>query len=185
MRYNTCAVADCKSVNRKSIAKLPWIAVRGWAVFPHKKEQARRRLWEERCSRETTWRATPFSKICSLHFVNWGENGPSSTHPDPELFAYNGWGKKHVSRPSRPTNTYQLNRSQESGNHEPGGSLHNEETGSSHPSTMSRNVVFNMTSTEVQDWSEVELSDSQPSSDMPFCLTGKLYISDRFRCVLN
>lgn len=86
MPVYTCAVADCKSVSNKKSQD-----VKGWTVFPKKKDARRRRLWETRCKRGLNWRATKDHAICSKHFIDWCQ-GPSPLHPDPELFAYNQWG---------------------------------------------------------------------------------------------
>lgn len=86
MPVYTCAVADCNSISKKKNQ-----GVKGWTVFPRKKDAARRRLWETRCKRGPTWRATKDHAICSKHFIDWCK-GPSASHPDPELFAYNRWG---------------------------------------------------------------------------------------------
>lgn len=80
----TCAVADCTSARKNDPA------VKGWCVFPRKKDAARRRLWEYKCKRGPKWKATKYHAICSKHFINWC-NGPSPSHPDPELFGYNQW----------------------------------------------------------------------------------------------
>lgn len=95
-----CAVADCTSSTKKRPDKWPEMAkVKGWAKFPSaKKEPKRRKLWENRCKRGAGWKATRFHRVCSIHFRNWGESGPSSSHPDPELFYYNGWGTKYSQR---------------------------------------------------------------------------------------
>lgn len=85
MPVYTCAVADCTSVSRKKNQ-----GVEGWKVFPRKKDAARRRLWERRCKRGPKWRATKDHAICSKHFIDWCQ-GPSPSHPDPELFGYNNW----------------------------------------------------------------------------------------------
>lgn len=90
----TCAVADCTSYSQRKDD-----TVQGWCVFPRKKDPARRRLWETRCKRGPTWKATKHHAICSKHFVNWCQ-GPSPSHPDPELFAYNQWGANKYSRVS-------------------------------------------------------------------------------------
>ena len=68
--------------------------VMGWATFPsRKKEPTRRKLWESRCKRGASWKATKHLRICSKHFKEWQGNGPSQAHPDPECFAYNNWGE--------------------------------------------------------------------------------------------
>jgi len=85
MPVYTCAVADCTSISKKKKQ-----GVKGWTVFPRKKDAARRRLWETRCKRGPQWRATKDHAICSKHFIDWCQ-GPSPSHPDPELFAYNQW----------------------------------------------------------------------------------------------
>lgn len=90
----TCAVADCTSYSHRKDD-----TVKGWSVFPRKKDPARRRLWETRCKRGPTWKATKHHAICSKHFINWCQ-GPSPSHPDPELFAYNQWGANKYSRVS-------------------------------------------------------------------------------------
>ncbi|KAK3893458.1 hypothetical protein Pcinc_002721 [Petrolisthes cinctipes] len=100
MTVFVCAVADCKSSSKKSADKWPEITnVKGWAKFPSvKREPKRRKLWESRCKRGAGWKATRFHRVCSRHFNNWEETRPSSFHPDPELFNYNDWGKKHSQR---------------------------------------------------------------------------------------
>lgn len=85
MTIYTCAVADCNSSSRKNDP-----GVEGWSKFPRKKDPARRRLWERRCKRGPKWKAAAFHAVCSKHFINWCE-GPSPSHPDPELFGYNQW----------------------------------------------------------------------------------------------
>lgn len=90
----TCAVADCNSYSERKDEQ-----VKGWCVFPRKKDSTRRKLWETRCKRGPNWRATKYHAICSKHFTDWGQ-GPSPSHPDPELFAYNRWGKKKSPRKS-------------------------------------------------------------------------------------
>ena len=109
MPVYVCAVADCKSDSRKKAEKCPYMAdVRGWAKFPSvKKEAKRRKLWEKRCRRGAAWRASRFHAVCSRHFIYWTGNGPSSSHPNPELFAYNDWGKKRLHE--RPPNGWQVN----------------------------------------------------------------------------
>ncbi|KAK3887875.1 hypothetical protein Pcinc_008025 [Petrolisthes cinctipes] len=99
MTVFVCAVADCKSSLKKSTDKWPEMTnVKGWAKFPSvKREPKRRMLWENRCKRGAGWKATRFHRACSRHFNNWEETGPSSIHPDPELFNYD-WGKKHSQR---------------------------------------------------------------------------------------
>jgi len=73
--------------------------VKGWCVFPRKKDPVRRKLWETTWKRGPRWRATKDHAICFKHFINWCQ-GPSPSHPDPELFAYNQWGKNKYSRKS-------------------------------------------------------------------------------------
>lgn len=85
MPVYTCAIADCTSSSQKNDP-----AVKGWCVFPRKKDAARRRLWEAKCKRGPKWKATRYHAFCSKHFINWC-NGPSSSHPNPELFGYNQW----------------------------------------------------------------------------------------------
>ena len=104
-----CAVADCKSDSRKKAEKYPYMAdVEGWAKFPSaKKEAKRKKLWENKCRRGEGWRATRFHAVCSRHFIDWTANGPSPSHPNPELFAYNDWGKKLLHQ--RPPNAWQSN----------------------------------------------------------------------------
>ncbi|XP_050704605.1 uncharacterized protein LOC126990093 [Eriocheir sinensis] len=89
MTVYICAVADCKSSSQKKDPE-----VKGWARFPKKKEAARRRLWVTRCKRGPTWKATRHHALCSNHFIDWN-NGPSPSHPDPELFGYNQWRPKN------------------------------------------------------------------------------------------
>lgn len=67
---------------------------RAGLVFQRKKEAARRRLWVTRCKRGPTWKATRHHALCSNHFIDWN-NGPSPSHPDPELFGYNQWRPKN------------------------------------------------------------------------------------------
>ncbi|KAK3892503.1 hypothetical protein Pcinc_003734 [Petrolisthes cinctipes] len=100
MTVFVCAVADCKSSSKKSADNWPEMTnVKGWAKFPSvKREPKRRKLWESRCKRGAGWKATRFHRVCSRHFNNWEETRPSSFHPDPELFNYNDWGKKHSQR---------------------------------------------------------------------------------------
>ena len=109
-----CAVADCKSDSRLTKSKHPRMKdVKGWAKFPSaQKEARRRRVWEQKCRRAGGWKATRNHAICSLHFIDWGENGPSSEHPDPVLFAYNEWGKNCFSNISRKKNNLQCLKSQ-------------------------------------------------------------------------
>lgn len=73
--------------------------MKGWSVFPKKKQRGRRKLWETRCKRGPKWRATRNHAICSKHFIDWCQ-GPSPNHPDPELFAYNQWGRNKYTRKS-------------------------------------------------------------------------------------
>ncbi|KAK3895491.1 hypothetical protein Pcinc_000832 [Petrolisthes cinctipes] len=40
-----------------------------------------------------------YHAICSRHFIDWCQ-GPSPSHPDPELFAYNNWEKRQYIRRS-------------------------------------------------------------------------------------
>jgi len=94
MPVYTCAVADCTSISRKKNQ-----GVKGWIVFPKKKDAARRRLWETRCKRGPKWKATKDHAICSKHFIDWCQ-GPSALHPDPELFVYNQWGASRNTRRS-------------------------------------------------------------------------------------
>lgn len=88
MPVYTCAVADCTSCSRKKDPE-----VKGWCVFPRKKDPVRRRLWESRCKRGQKWKATTYYAVCSKHFIDWCK-GPSPSHPDPELFGYNQWKAK-------------------------------------------------------------------------------------------
>lgn len=113
MTIFVCAVADCKSSNRLHPDKSPWMStVKGWARFPScKKDEKRRRLWEKRCRRLEGWKATRNHAICSKHFIEWGENGPSPDYPDPLLFEYNGWGKNCFANKIRRKNTLQLAKS--------------------------------------------------------------------------
>lgn len=101
-----CAVADCKSNSTYSASQYPFMKqVKGWARFPSKKkDHKRRRLWETRCRRGTEWRATRNHAVCSLHFIAWENMQPSPKHPDPVLFLYNGWGKNCADYTSRKQN---------------------------------------------------------------------------------
>ena len=102
----SCAVADCTSDSRKRKRKTNQTTtyVKGFARFPSAKtESKRRKLWEERCRRAGGWKATANHAICSLHFVEWN-NGPSAEHPDPVLFAYNGWGTNYLGMMHRKAN---------------------------------------------------------------------------------
>ena len=90
----SCAVADCKSAKWKNPSEHPHMNdVKGWVRFPSiKKEPQRRKLWETRCKRGHSWRATTYHAICYKHFTGWRDGKPSQEHPNPECFAYNDWG---------------------------------------------------------------------------------------------
>ena len=45
--------------------------------------------------------------ICSRHFVQWINGGPSAEHPYPELFEYNNWDRNCLAVKNRPKNTIQ------------------------------------------------------------------------------
>lgn len=93
MPHYVCAVADCDSASYKTDEH-----VRGWATFPKKGDGMRRSLWITRCKRGAKWKNTRNHAICSRHFIDWNQ-GPTQAHPDPELFAYNNWGKtKYIRR---------------------------------------------------------------------------------------
>lgn len=92
MPVYVCAVADCDSTSKKP-------DVSGWVKFPKRTDGIRKSLWETRCKRGPKWKATNNHAICSRHFIDWCQ-GPSPSHPNPELFAYNNWGKKEYVRRS-------------------------------------------------------------------------------------
>lgn len=108
-----CAVADCDSVSSKAEE-----SVHGWVRFPNKADGIRKSLWETRCKRGPKWRASKHHAICSKHFIDWCQ-GPSPTHPDPELFAYNNWGLKQYVR----RNVYKRQRG-ENARYAPASSCH-------------------------------------------------------------
>ncbi|KAK3866125.1 hypothetical protein Pcinc_028323 [Petrolisthes cinctipes] len=159
MPNHVCAVADCKSDARRHSMHAVQGTIKGWARYPPPiKEPKRWKLWEDRCRRPAGWRATRNHYISSLHFINWGENKPSQKHPDPELFAYNGWGKNCPKVLKRNKNVLQVQAQSHEVPDEPqefsNGSSTSTKTQRSGDSSHTEEVyVFR----GVQDWSEVEI----------------------------
>lgn len=161
-----CAVADCKSNSTFSVAKHSFMKqVKGWARFPFKKKDAkRRRLWEKRCRRGDEWRATKNNAICSRHFLSWEKNHPSPQHPDPVLFLYNGWGKN-----CPDTTTRKPNRAQIMDEPSSSGSDNVINSDSETPLEDAHHVLLTddeetlQISGSIQDWSEVEVCSEESS----------------------
>lgn len=73
--------------------------------FRKKMTQPEEDYGRQDAKRGPKWRATKDHAVCSKHFKDWCQ-GPSPSHPDPELFEYNQWGStKNITRSSRTGDT--------------------------------------------------------------------------------
>ncbi|KAG0718716.1 hypothetical protein GWK47_051928 [Chionoecetes opilio] len=178
-----CAVADCQSVCRHKKTHNPKVkAVQGWARFPHvRKEATRRRVWEARCRRPLGWKATRNHAICSLHFIDWGENGPSLTHPDPVLFAYNKWGKNCFGHITRKRNILQCLTSQTTGSDELQGPTSScQATQTSHNNGQPVQPVEMDMDLDIKDWPVVEMVTSAPQQPAPTTGVSSVSVMDEY-----
>ena len=102
------------------------------------------------------WKATDDRAICSLHFVEWN-NGPSAEHPDPILFAYNGWGRNYLAMIHMKANSRQRQNIAE-------------QKGPNNASTSTQCNIQTLFPEEevlpqnVQDWMEVEVCTTTEDS---------------------